>query len=86
MQRCVRSWRLLVGRLFALASVGGLEFSVAGLRNSDCVALGAEKKTGYDLQDFSIIFVLRLCPSSLHHTHRGEFRELAVLAKRSDSS
>ena len=33
-----------MGRLFALASVGGLEFSVAGLWNSDCVALGAEMK------------------------------------------
>ena len=39
----VRSRRLLVGRLFALASVGGLAFSVAGLWNSDCVALGARK-------------------------------------------
>ena len=32
-------------RLFALASVGGLVFSVAGLWNSDCVVLGAEKNT-----------------------------------------
>ena len=41
--RWVRSWRLLVRRLFALASVWGLVFSVAGLWNSDCVALRARK-------------------------------------------
>ena len=34
---------LLARRLIALASVWGLAFSVAGLRNSDCVALGAKK-------------------------------------------
>ena len=44
-----RCWRLLVRRLFALASVWGLVVSVAGLWNSVvCVALRAEKYKSYE--------------------------------------